>query len=98
LLTMHSTEYGRDGNVLHDGYARWIRDTEAAACHNAKLVVAVSGFLAMSYSASTRYPTGRSTWCPTAWATGIRRLGGSGSGQGALRHWRHGSTIMAAGA
>lgn len=46
VLTMHSTEYGRDGNVFHDGMARWVRDTEAAGCHNAKLVVAVSQFLA----------------------------------------------------
>ncbi len=46
LLTMHSTEYGRSGNVFHDGYARWIRDTEAAGCHNADRVIAVSHFLA----------------------------------------------------
>lgn len=46
LLTMHSTEYGRSGNVFHDGYARWIRDTEAAGCHNANTVIAVSHFLA----------------------------------------------------
>ncbi len=46
VLTMHSTEYSRDGNVLHDGFARWIRDTEAAACNHAKVVISVSGFLA----------------------------------------------------
>lgn len=46
VLTMHSTEYGRDGNQLHDGFARWIRDTEAAGCFSAKAIVAVSGFLA----------------------------------------------------
>lgn len=46
LLTMHSTEYGRSGNVFHDGYAQWIRDTEAAGCHNANSVIAVSHFLA----------------------------------------------------
>jgi glycosyltransferase involved in cell wall biosynthesis len=45
LFTLHSTQYGRDGNVFHDGFARWIRDTEAAAAHGAKLVIAVSGFL-----------------------------------------------------
>ncbi len=46
ILTMHSTEYGRAGNVQHDGIARWIRDTEAAGCHRARHVIAVSGFLA----------------------------------------------------
>ena len=46
VLTMHSTEYGRDGNVLYDGFARWIRDTEAAACQHAKTIISVSGFLA----------------------------------------------------
>ena len=46
VLTMHSTEYSRDGNVLHDGFARWIRDTESAACNHAKVVISVSGFLA----------------------------------------------------
>ena len=33
VLTMHSTEYGRAANVFPDGFARWIRDTEAAGCH-----------------------------------------------------------------
>lgn len=46
VLTMHSTEYGRDGNQLHDGFAQWIRDTEAAGCYSARTIVAVSGFLA----------------------------------------------------
>lgn len=46
VLTMHSTEYGRDGNILHDGLARWVRDAEAAGCHQARLVIAVSSFLA----------------------------------------------------
>jgi glycosyltransferase involved in cell wall biosynthesis len=46
VLTMHSTEYGRDGNVFYDGFARWIRDAEAAGCHNANVVIAVSHFLA----------------------------------------------------
>ncbi|HOU92078.1 MAG TPA: glycosyltransferase family 4 protein [Polyangiaceae bacterium] len=46
ILTMHSTEYGRDGNVFHDGMARWVRDTEAAGCRQARLVIAVSSFLA----------------------------------------------------
>jgi glycosyltransferase involved in cell wall biosynthesis len=46
VLTMHSTEYGRAGNIFHDGFARWIRDTEAAGCHNASAVIAVSHFLA----------------------------------------------------
>jgi len=46
VLTMHSTEYGRDGNVFYEGFARWVRDAEAAGCHNANLVIAVSQFLA----------------------------------------------------
>ena len=46
VLTMHSTEYGRDGNVFFDGFAQWIRDAEAAGCANATLVIAVSHFLA----------------------------------------------------
>ncbi len=46
ILTMHSTEYGRDGNVFHDGFARWIRDTESAACNHAKMIISISGFLA----------------------------------------------------
>ena len=46
VLTMHSTEYGRDGNVFYEGFARWVRDAEAAGCHNAHLVIAVSQFLA----------------------------------------------------
>ncbi len=46
ILTMHSTEYGRDGNVFFDGFARRVRDVEAAGCHAAHLVIAVSTFLA----------------------------------------------------
>jgi glycosyltransferase involved in cell wall biosynthesis len=46
ILTMHSTEYGRDGNVFFDGFARRVRDIEAAGCHRAWRVIAVSRFLA----------------------------------------------------
>ncbi|MBK8011866.1 MAG: glycosyltransferase family 4 protein [Deltaproteobacteria bacterium] len=46
ILTMHSTEYGRAGNVFHNGYAKWIRDTESSGCHNATALIAVSYFLA----------------------------------------------------
>ena len=46
ILTMHSTEYGRDGNVFYDGFARWIRDAEAAGCQNASTIICVSHFLA----------------------------------------------------
>ncbi|HYQ92579.1 MAG TPA: glycosyltransferase family 4 protein [Candidatus Competibacteraceae bacterium] len=46
MLTMHSTEYGRDGNVFFEGFARRVRDTEAAGCHHATVVIAVSHFLA----------------------------------------------------
>ena len=50
VLTMHSTEYGRAGNVLHDGFAQSIRDREAAGCHEATVVIAVSRFLAEELS------------------------------------------------
>lgn len=46
VLTMHSTEYGRDGNVFYDGFARRVRDAERAGCNNATAVIAVSHFLA----------------------------------------------------
>ncbi len=46
ILTMHSTEYGRDGNVFFDGFAQWIRDAEASGCHNSDTVISVSHFLA----------------------------------------------------
>ncbi len=46
VLTMHSTEYGRDGNVFFEGFAHWVRDAEAAGCHNATVVIAISHFLA----------------------------------------------------
>lgn len=46
LLTMHSTEYGRDGNVFYDGFAKEIRDAEAEACFHADQIICVSGFLA----------------------------------------------------
>ena len=45
-LTMHSTEYGRDGNVFHDGFASHVRAAERAGCHSATAVIAVSQFLA----------------------------------------------------
>ncbi len=46
LLTMHSTEYGRDGNVFYDGFAKEIRDAEAEACFHADQIICVSSFLA----------------------------------------------------
>ena len=46
LFSMHSTEYGRDGNVFFDGYAKEIRDAEAEACFHADQIICVSGFLA----------------------------------------------------
>jgi glycosyltransferase involved in cell wall biosynthesis len=45
IITIHSTEYGRDGNVFYDGMASWIRDVEAAGCRNSSTVIAVSNFL-----------------------------------------------------
>lgn len=56
LLTLHSTQYGRDGNVFHDGYARWVRDTEAAACFHARSIIAVSNFLAAEVSRIYQVP------------------------------------------
>ena len=46
ILTMHSTEYGRSGNVHHDGgdSAR-IREIEREGCEYADKVIAVSGRL-----------------------------------------------------
>ena len=56
VLTMHSTEYGRAGNVFHDGFARQVRDIEAAGCHDASLVIAVSQFLAEELQRIYRVP------------------------------------------
>ncbi len=46
LFSMHSTEYGRDGNVFFDGFAKEIRDAEAEACFHADQIICVSGYLA----------------------------------------------------
>lgn len=59
ILTMHSTEYGRDGNVFFDGFASWIRDAEAAGCLNASLVIAVSHFLADELCRIYQVPAGK---------------------------------------
>jgi len=59
VLTMHSTEYGRDGNVFYEGFARWIRDAEAAGCHNATVVIAVSHFLADEIRRTYQVPEGK---------------------------------------
>jgi glycosyltransferase involved in cell wall biosynthesis len=59
VLTMHSTEYGRDGNVFFDGFAQWIRDAEAAGCHNATLIIAVSHFLADELRHIYQVPEGK---------------------------------------
>lgn len=59
VLTMHSTEYGRDGNVFFDGFAQWIRDAEAAGCHNATLIIAVSHFLADELKRIYQVPEGK---------------------------------------
>ena len=59
VLTMHSTEYGRDGNQLHDGYAQWIRDTEAAGCYSAGTIIAVSAFLASELQRFYAVPHGK---------------------------------------
>ena len=59
VLTMHSTEFGRDGNVLFDGFASWIRDVETAACQSANLVVSVSHFLADELRRMYQVPEGK---------------------------------------
>jgi glycosyltransferase involved in cell wall biosynthesis len=59
VLTMHSTEYGRDGNVFFDGFAHWVRDAEAAGCHNANLIIAVSHFLADELRRIYQVPEGK---------------------------------------
>jgi len=46
VFTMHSTEYGRDGNTFFGGMAQWVRDTEASGCHSSNTVIAVSNYLA----------------------------------------------------
>ena len=46
ILSMHSTEFGRDGNVFFDGFAEQVRDAEAEGCFHADQIIAVSGFLA----------------------------------------------------
>jgi glycosyltransferase involved in cell wall biosynthesis len=46
VLTMHSTEYGRDANAFYEGYAADIRDVEAQAVYHADEIIAVSRFLA----------------------------------------------------
>ena len=46
VFTMHSTEYGRDGNVFYEGFANNVRDVEAAGCYHADEIIANSWFLA----------------------------------------------------
>ena len=46
VLTIHSTEYGRSGNVHHDGTSERIRGVEGEGIHGADRVIAVSGALA----------------------------------------------------
>lgn len=57
ILTMHSTEYGRDGNVFFDGYAREIRDAEAEGCYHADEIICVSHFLAEEVERIYAVPT-----------------------------------------
>jgi glycosyltransferase involved in cell wall biosynthesis len=45
ILTIHASEYGRSGNVFHDGRSKRIRDQERAGMHWADQVIAVSGGL-----------------------------------------------------
>jgi glycosyltransferase involved in cell wall biosynthesis len=46
VLTLHSTEYGRCGNVHHNGQSERIRGVEAEAAYVADRVITVSGALA----------------------------------------------------
>ena len=45
LFTMHSTEYGRCGNVFHNGSSQRIRDLEWTGTYRADRVIAVSNAL-----------------------------------------------------
>src|SRR5579883_1724681 len=45
LMTMHSTEYGRCGNVFHNGQSHRIREHERHGTYCADRVIAVSGAL-----------------------------------------------------
>lgn len=45
IFTVHSTEYGRCGNVNHGGDSARVRDVEASGLHCAARVIAVSGAL-----------------------------------------------------
>jgi glycosyltransferase involved in cell wall biosynthesis len=46
VLTLHATEYGRCGNVCHNGQSGRIRDVEAEGAYVADRVITVSGHLA----------------------------------------------------
>jgi len=46
VLTLHSTEFGRCGNVCHNGQSQRIRDVEAEGAYVADRVITVSGHLA----------------------------------------------------
>ncbi len=43
ILTIHATEYGRSGNLFHDGRSKRIRHQERAGCDWADHVIGVSG-------------------------------------------------------
>lgn len=45
VFTIHSTEYGRCGNVAHGGDSARVREVESAGLHTAGRVIAVSGAL-----------------------------------------------------
>jgi glycosyltransferase involved in cell wall biosynthesis len=46
IFTLHSTEYGRCGNIFHDGQSEAVRSMERAGAYWADRVMAVSGALA----------------------------------------------------
>ena len=56
VLTLHSTEYGRCGNVCHDGLSARIRDVEAEGAYVADRVITVSGRLADEVKALYQVP------------------------------------------
>ena len=59
VLTIHSTEFGRCGNVHHDGLSGRIRNVEGEGLYVADRVIAVSGVLADEVKQEYHVPDGK---------------------------------------
>ncbi len=89
VLTVHSTEYGRCGNVLHDGNSARIRQREQEGVHRADRVIAVSHALkreiewlyGMSPAAVSVIYNGINYRCFDGWidSNAVRRMYGIGA-------------------